>query len=187
MSEAVQPRHTVSVAAVVVGEVGRILTIRRRDTGAWQPPGGVLEFDEEIEAGLAREVLEETGLQVWPVALTGIYKHVDLGILALVYRCQKGPGVVADETAEATAVRWMPLDEAEREMDEVFFIRVKDAVDYDLTLGNTGPHVRHHDGATVLVNGAQAGRLPRGADGAGGVEGAGEAVGVGLAVPGRHD
>lgn len=53
----------------------------------WEPPGGVLELDESIEAGLRREVREETGLTVEPVALTGVYKNMARGIFALVFRC----------------------------------------------------------------------------------------------------
>jgi len=40
------PRHSVSVAAVVVDDSNRVLVIRRQDNGAWQLPGGVLELDE---------------------------------------------------------------------------------------------------------------------------------------------
>lgn len=185
MSDAVQPRHTVSVAAVVVGEDGRVLAIRRRDNGAWQPPGGILEFEEEIEEGLRREVLEETGLEVWPITLTGLYKHIDLGVLALVYLCGVAPGATLESTDEASEIRWMTVDEAERLMDDVFYLRIRDALDYDLTLRNAGPPVRHHDGETVLQpTNVGSDLLPGGANGAGGLEGAGHAVGVGLTVAG---
>jgi 8-oxo-dGTP diphosphatase len=43
------PRHSVSVAAAVVRENGRLLAIKRRDTGAWELPGGILELDETFE------------------------------------------------------------------------------------------------------------------------------------------
>lgn len=97
--------HSVSVAAVVVDNGGgRILAIRRRDTGEWQPPGGVLESDEQVEAGLVREVREETGAVVSPLALTGVYKNLDRGILALVFRCKIEGGDIGP-TAEAEQVR----------------------------------------------------------------------------------
>ena len=72
-----------SVAAAVVDDDGRLLAIRRRDNGHWEPPGGVLELDETIEDGLVREVHEETGLTVKPERLTGVYKNMERGIVAL--------------------------------------------------------------------------------------------------------
>ena len=78
--------HSVSVAAAVV-EADRLLGVRRRDNGRWEPPGGVLELGETIHDGLVREVLEETGLVVEPDYLTGVYKNMRHGIVALVFRC----------------------------------------------------------------------------------------------------
>ena len=88
MDTTLPARHSVSVAGVVTDEHGRALLIRRRDNLQWEPPGGVLELDEPIEAGLCREVREETGLAVEPVALTGVYKNMARGIVALVFRCR---------------------------------------------------------------------------------------------------
>ena len=81
-------RHSVSVAGVVIDEDGRALVIQRRDNAHWEPPGGVLERNETIIDGLLREVGEETGLIVEPMALTGIYKNMSRGIIALVFRCR---------------------------------------------------------------------------------------------------
>jgi ADP-ribose pyrophosphatase YjhB (NUDIX family) len=56
----------VGVGAVVVDE-GRVLLVRRgREPlkGHWTLPGGALEVGESLSAGVAREVMEETGLQV---------------------------------------------------------------------------------------------------------------------------
>jgi 8-oxo-dGTP diphosphatase len=94
------PRHSVSVAAVVVDDHDRTLLIQRRDNGRWEPPGGVLELGEEIIDGLRREVAEETGLQVQPSALTGVYKNMTQGVVALVFRCRPaGDSPVAGDTA----------------------------------------------------------------------------------------
>ena len=54
------------------GRHGRVLLIQRCDNHHWEPPGGVLEMDEAIQAGLHREVREETGLDVGPDTLIGI-------------------------------------------------------------------------------------------------------------------
>src|SRR5271166_4286482 len=77
------PKHSVSVAAVITDDHGRALLIQRRDNRHWEPPGGVLELAETIQDGLRREVAEETGLEIEPIALTGVYKNMPRGIVAL--------------------------------------------------------------------------------------------------------
>jgi 8-oxo-dGTP diphosphatase len=136
-------RHSVSVAGVTVREDGRILAIKRRDNGDWQAPGGVLEEHEQIEAGLRREVHEETGLDVEPELLTGVYKHMRLGVVALVYRCRPTAGTPA-ATPESSAVSWLTPAEVTQHMAEAFAIRVHDA------LQGPWPHVRSHDGVRLL-------------------------------------
>ena len=81
------PKHSVSVAGIVVRDDGRILAIQRRDNQHWEPPGGVLELDETFEEGVRREVREETGVDVEVERLTGVYKNMPRCIVALVFRC----------------------------------------------------------------------------------------------------
>jgi 8-oxo-dGTP diphosphatase len=64
-------RPIVGVGAVILLD-GKVVLIRRRFeplAGQWSLPGGTLEVGESLEAGTAREMLEETGLvvQVGPV------------------------------------------------------------------------------------------------------------------------
>ena len=59
-------RPIVGVGAVIVQDA-RVVLIRRRYeplAGQWSLPGGTLELGETLEAGTAREMLEETGLVV---------------------------------------------------------------------------------------------------------------------------
>jgi ADP-ribose pyrophosphatase YjhB (NUDIX family) len=79
------PKHSVSVAGVVVRDDGRILAVQRRDNMHWEPPGGVLELGETFEEGVRREVAEETGVLVEVERLTGAYKNLSRGIVALVF------------------------------------------------------------------------------------------------------
>lgn len=136
-------RHSVSVAGVTVRDDGRILVIQRRDNGQWQAPGGILEADEQIPAGLRREVREETGVDVEPEQLTGVYKHMKLGVVALVFRCRPVSGD-ATETPESAAVAWLTPTEVAEQMTEAFAIRVRDA------LNGPWPHVRAHDGVRLV-------------------------------------
>lgn len=138
------PRHSVSVAAAVIRDDGSVVAIRRRDNGHWEPPGGILELDETIEEGLKREVREETGLDVEIDHLTGVYKNMPHGIVALVFRCSIVNGTPRP-TAEASEAAWLsPADVRER-MTEAFAIRLLDALD-----DNASPTVRSHDGTCLL-------------------------------------
>jgi ADP-ribose pyrophosphatase YjhB (NUDIX family) len=59
-------RPVVGVGGVVI-ENGRALLVRRGSEpllGHWSIPGGILELGESLQEGVARELLEETGLQV---------------------------------------------------------------------------------------------------------------------------
>ncbi|RJL19582.1 NUDIX hydrolase [Bailinhaonella thermotolerans] len=137
-------RHSVSVAGVILDEHGRALLIQRRDNGHWEAPGGILERDEDILTALRREVLEETGLEVEPEALTGVYKNMPRGIVALVFRCRASGGSLR-ETDESQAFQWMSADEVTAAASEAFAVRVLDAMLY-----GTSPAIRHHDGTHLL-------------------------------------
>jgi ADP-ribose pyrophosphatase YjhB (NUDIX family) len=63
----------VGASAVIRDGAERILLIRRRDTGQWALPAGIMDMDEAIANTIVREVLEETGLRIKPVRLIGIY------------------------------------------------------------------------------------------------------------------
>ena len=59
-------RPIVGVGAVILVD-GKVVLIKRRFeplAGQWSLPGGTLEVGETLEAGTAREILEETGLVV---------------------------------------------------------------------------------------------------------------------------
>lgn len=137
-------RHSVSVAGVIVDDGGLALLIRRRDNLRWEPPGGVLELDEPIEDGLRREVREETGLAVEPVALTGVYKNMSRGIIALVFRCHiLGGQLTAND--EVSDFHWATADEVTSMVSEAYAVRVLDALH-----GNPTPAVRQHDGMHLV-------------------------------------
>lgn len=120
-----------------------MLAIRRADNGRWELPGGVLELDEAPGEGACREVLEETGVEVEAQRLTGVYKNMARGIVALVFRCRPVGGAerLSDETAE---IAWLTPDEVLASMTEAYAVRLLDA------LGDDGPYVRIHDGRRLL-------------------------------------
>ena len=63
-----------AAAACIRDEEGCILLLRRSDgEDLWGFPGGAIEPGERAGEAVAREVYEEIGLKVEPVALIGIY------------------------------------------------------------------------------------------------------------------
>jgi ADP-ribose pyrophosphatase YjhB (NUDIX family) len=130
------------VAAAIIDPDGRALAVRRRDNGHWEPPGGVLELGETIEDGLCREVAEETGLAVGIDRLTGVYKNMTAGVVALVFRCRVIGGAL-QTSDETTAFRWMTPAEIRGDMTEAYAVRLLDALDDELP-------VRAHDGVVLV-------------------------------------
>lgn len=104
----------VAVGAVVVDDQRLLMVQRNREPGKglWSVPGGRLESGEYLDAAVAREVKEETGLDVSVGQLLGILEvvgdphYVILDFVATV-NGEAAP-VAGDDVAD---VRWVPLDE----------------------------------------------------------------------------
>jgi 8-oxo-dGTP diphosphatase len=68
----------VGVGGVVI-DSGRTLLIRRGShplKDEWSIPGGLLEAGETLEQGVARELAEETGLEVHVVELIEVFERI---------------------------------------------------------------------------------------------------------------
>jgi ADP-ribose pyrophosphatase YjhB (NUDIX family) len=64
-----------AVTAVVTNDAGDILLQKRTDNGLWALPGGAMDIGESIAETVVREVKEETGLNVEPTGIVGIYTN----------------------------------------------------------------------------------------------------------------
>jgi 8-oxo-dGTP diphosphatase len=71
-------RPVVGVGGVVI-ENGRTLLIRRGSEplrGQWSIPGGTLELGESLQQGVARELFEETALEVRVLDLIEVFDRI---------------------------------------------------------------------------------------------------------------
>ena len=71
-------RPIVGVGGVII-ENGRTLLIRRGSEplrGEWSIPGGTLELGESLQAGVARELRQETGLDVRVLELIEVFDRI---------------------------------------------------------------------------------------------------------------
>lgn len=107
------------VTMLVTDEEGRILLGQRADSGKWALISGIPEPQEEMAAAAAREVLEETGIQVVVEQLVSIrsigpitYPNGDVtSYVDHFFRCRpvSGEAHVADD--ESLAVGWFAPEE----------------------------------------------------------------------------
>ncbi len=100
-------------AAVVVGDDGRALVVRKRGAGVFQQPGGKPDPGEDALAAVVREVAEETGIVADPGAFEPLGRFSDTAanepghrVVADAFRLRvPAGGAVAG--AEIEELRWL--------------------------------------------------------------------------------
>src|SRR3974390_1247646 len=78
MAQEYPEKPVVGVGGVVI-ERDQVLLIRRGTEpllGQWSIPGGTLELGESLQAGVARQLLEETGLEVRVLDLIEVFDRI---------------------------------------------------------------------------------------------------------------
>jgi len=66
-----------SVTGLVFDDAGRLLLVQHADRNIWVLPGGAIDPGETPADALVREMWEETGLHVRPVAVRGVFSGPD--------------------------------------------------------------------------------------------------------------
>ena len=123
------------VGAIVADGQGRLLMIKRgHDPGAglWSIPGGRLELGETLEQGVAREVLEETGIGVRVLEVIEVFDRIYAEDGTIAAQAQKKPRfhyVVVDYLCE----RIVGEPRAGSDVTDVAFAREDELGNYHLT------------------------------------------------------
>ncbi len=102
-------RNPVPVALVLVTREDRLLLVHRRHAplaGYWAPPAGYVEIDESLEEGAAREVKEETGLDIVVDRLLTVYSRANVGVMLVTFAAHAHGGTLAPQAEEVDDLRF---------------------------------------------------------------------------------
>jgi 8-oxo-dGTP diphosphatase len=130
---------TPAAAAVIRDERGHVLLIRRGDGRGWSLPGGVMEPGERIVDCVVRETREETGLEVEPVRLVGLYSdpafmHVTFPngdqahLVSATFECRVVGGRLRADGEESLEVAYFAPDSLPPDLVCDHGIRIEDAL-----------------------------------------------------------
>lgn len=112
---ATQKKFTASAAAIIVNERQEILLLEHaiRAGAGWGIPGGFLEYGEQAEEAVRRELLEETALELENVELFRvriINRHIEF-----LFRADAN-GVAEIKSREIKSIGWFGADELPEQM-----------------------------------------------------------------------
>lgn len=111
------------MGAIIVQDE-RILLVRRSNPplqGEWSIPGGLVETGESTKEAIAREVREETGLEIEVVKLAEVFERilrdresrVQYHFVLIDYLCRVIAGE-AHAASDVSEVRWVKTDDLEK-------------------------------------------------------------------------
>jgi 8-oxo-dGTP diphosphatase len=132
-------RFSVAAYAVVTTDGGEVLLTRRRGREEWVLPGGSVEEEEAPWDAVAREVLEETGLEIVDTRLVGVYVKPPERDLVFVFRATAASGELrtSEERDRVVFVSPDQLPEGTSDRDGQ---RIRDAVrDHELPVLSVQP------------------------------------------------
>lgn len=130
----VDARPSVFGAAAVIVRGGRVLLVHHTYGELnWEIPGGGADPGESAEAAARREALEETGVIIAGLRLTGVYWEPQgaFGWHHFVFRAELEPGSPephAADTGEIGACGWFAPDQLPRPLSDFTARRVEDAL-----------------------------------------------------------
>jgi 8-oxo-dGTP diphosphatase len=107
------PKPCISVAALLTNESDEALLLRthwRSDT--WEMPGGNVEVGEPLDQAICREFLEETGIVIQPMGITGVYMNTTKQVLTICFKARYISGQIKIQEDEVLEAKYIKVDES---------------------------------------------------------------------------
>lgn len=105
------PHYHVGVHGIVFNARREVLlfehTYRREQP--WGLPGGFLDFHEQPEDAIAREISEESGLAVHVESLFRVINETDMRHISVIYLCRLTGGTFTP-SSEVKSIGWYKVD-----------------------------------------------------------------------------
>lgn len=124
--------------ALMTNDAGEILLQKRSDNGLWTIPGGAIEPGEEPGEAIIREVQEETGLDVIPERLVGVYggeAHIaqypngdQVAMIALIFACRIVGGTLQTDDDETLDLQYFAPDALPQNLPERYRKIIQDFI-----------------------------------------------------------
>ncbi len=113
----VEPRFTVTVAAVVQNEAGQVLLLKHvfRKGSGWGIPGGFIDAGENPQDALKRELCEEVNLEIKDLEIVFARTHKRPQQVEIVYRC-RAEGRAEPRSIEIKALEWFDPEDLPAEL-----------------------------------------------------------------------
>jgi ADP-ribose pyrophosphatase YjhB (NUDIX family) len=109
-----QSKHLVAVSALVKNENGHVLMVRSRlYSDTWEFPGGFVDAGEPLDVAVCREFLEETGVVIRPLGITGVYynQREQIQVLSVVFNAEYVSGEIRIQPEEILEAKFVDLND----------------------------------------------------------------------------
>jgi len=119
----------VGVCGLIIRDDGKYLVVRRSKVNDFRPnvydlPGGSVEFGEDLNLALSREILEETSLKVDILGPVYVVSELQKGVrhqIWIIYKCRYIGGEIKLNPEEHDEYMWATLDEL-ASLDKIIFL-----------------------------------------------------------------
>jgi 8-oxo-dGTP diphosphatase len=118
--------------AVILDASGKVLLVKQGEKGrGWELPGGKVKKRESLPDAVVREVKEETGVDVLPEQLLGVFFIPSLNIYDFVVRCRliRHDDELTANPPETIEVKYFGIDRLPKKISGFTIDRINDALE----------------------------------------------------------